>query len=417
VPRLLFYLGTATVTESSLRPAFGLSASEILFMAALVGCLFAAMRGHGLPSLPPSLVLGVALFALGGSLSTLTAHSPGGSAAQVLHAIYVLLLWTWTGAMVLRTRQHLYVAIALWSASAAVNGVAAISQVVHTHQRAKGFTDHPNDLGGAAAVALIPALMLATTPTLMRRPAIRWAHWVAVALIAVAVFVSGSVAAMVAGLVATVIWLSSPAVRAPSRAAACAAVAGAISVALVAGGTVVSPVHRVDQVTGPTNVQAGSGSGETRVQMWGTAWSRIKSSPIVGTGFDSAGTAVTVSVDGQWTAEALHGAPIAVWYEGGILSLLGFLVIVGAFGAAGWRGMAAASPGPDSVMGWALFAAFVGWMVFAVSGPFYFQQYGWISGVMLVAWRLRRAARTERSVEPYIPAVPYTGGLAATGYG
>jgi hypothetical protein len=218
--RLLFYLGTLTVTESSLRPALGLSISEIFFIAALVGCVLAGMRGHRVPLLPTSLVLGVSLFALGGSVSTLAAQSPGGSAAQVLHAVYVMLLWTWTGAMVLRTPGQLFMAIVFWSISAAVNGVAAIAQVLHTPERAKGLTVHPNDLGGAAAVALIPALMVATTPMLTRGGIVRGARWVTVALVAVAIFLSGSVAAMVAGLVATVIWLASPAVRAPGRAAA-----------------------------------------------------------------------------------------------------------------------------------------------------------------------------------------------------
>jgi hypothetical protein len=65
--------------------------------------------------------------------------------------------------------------------------------------------------------------------------------------------------------------------------------------------------------------------------------------------------------------------------------------------------------GDDLLIGWALLAAWVAFVVYALTVPFLFQQFGWFSGVVLVAWGLRREA-VARVAEPV--AIPGRAGAA-----
>src|SRR5207302_6267100 len=127
----------------------------------------------------------------------------------------------WVGAMVISTRPQLMTVLGLWAISAAVDGIGALSQVVHAPLpgtgalegggRYVGFTLHPNDLGGVAAVALVPALLFATSGDRSRSAS--WIRWVPVPLVAVALVLSGSVSGMAGAVLALLVWLSSLAIR------------------------------------------------------------------------------------------------------------------------------------------------------------------------------------------------------------
>lgn len=418
-PRILFYLGALTVTEVSFRPMFDLTISVIFFLAAFAGCASAVLRGYGVAPVPVSLVAGVLIFVVGGAISSAGAHSPADSGASVLRAVFVLLLWAWTAAMVLNSRQQILIVMALWAVSAAANGAAGVGDVLGLHEgsgdglRALGFTDHPNDLGGGAAVALIPTLMLATRPRARRASLNQIGRWILVALVAAAIVLSASVAAMLAGLAAMVIWLSSPSVRAPGRVAVSMALGAAVLATVVAAGNVPSPTERIEQVTSPSSLaRPDAGSGEARLEEMKAAWARIAENPLVGTGFDPAGTGVTILYRGQPAITQMHGAPIAAWYEGGIFALVGLMVTIAALAAAGWRGLAAANGEDELVVGWALFAAFSAWIVYSLSNALYFQEWGWISGAMLVAWAVNCAgvpqALSRRAASSVGAEVPST---------
>lgn len=415
IQRGLFYLGSLTVTEATWRPALGLTIAELLFIASFAGCAFAVLRGHQVARVPAALVVGVAIFAFGGAISSLNAQSPASSGTEVLHAVYVMLLWIWTGAMVLRTRQQLLFAVSLWTLSMALSGFAAIAQVMGVESiagalegnRATGFTDHPNDLGAAASVALVPALMLATRPGGGASIA-RTMRWLVVALIASAIALSASVAAMAGALVATVVWLSSPAVRAPTR----VAIVGGLAICLVGavtitGGAVTSPTERLRQVTSPFGANSASGSGEERLAIVRTAWPRISQDPVIGAGLDTPDTVVTVLSGGRTTPYQVHGAPLAAWYEAGIFGVIGILVAFGALFYAGWRALVAAPAADDQLVGWALLAAFGAFFVYAMTAPLFFQQFGWFAAVILVAWtRAVPASDARRAPAPARPRSP-----------
>lgn len=409
--RMLFYLGTALVAEAAWRPALGLTVSELLFISAFGGCLFVALRGHPVASLPLSLTVGVFLFVFGGTLSSISAASPSESGTEVLHAIYVMLLWAWTGVMVLRSRRQILVAMTLWVVSAAVGGLGAITQVFGVDaltgplegNRATGFAQHPNDLGGATAVALVPALFLATRSAFGQAPWTRTLQWTLVGLVATGLVLSASVAGMAAALVGIIFWLSSPSVRASGRVAVVAALAAILVIGSLAGGRVTSPTERLEQVTSRLGTRPGTGSGEERVSIVKRAWPRIKEDPLIGTGLDATGTVVTITSGGQTRPYQAHGAPLAAWYEAGIFGLVGILVVFGALARAGWRALAGTESDTDLLLGWALLGALAAFAVYALTAPLFFQQYGWLAAVMLLAWRSRREETLAVSVSTQAP--------------
>ncbi|HEY3728976.1 MAG TPA: O-antigen ligase family protein [Solirubrobacteraceae bacterium] len=391
--RLVFYLGTLTLGQSALRFAAGLTVSEFLFFGALALCVLAGLRGEGFTGVPSPIAVAVGIFVLGGALSSFDAQSPGGSAYQVMHALYVLLLWPCVGAMVLRSRGQLVAAIGLWSLSAALDGLDALAQLVGLHvlgpvrqgNRMTGLTENPNDLGGVTSIALVPALFIATDKTAGRSPSRQALWWAIVALVGTGLVLSGSVAGMAAAAGALLIWLSSPLVRASARIAVLATAVCALAVVVAAGTRISSPIQRVTQVTSPASA-GNNGSGQDRISVAEQAWPRIKRDPVVGTGLDVNDSDVTIISHAYSVPYQIHGLPLAAWYETGLFGLIGLLGLIGVLAVLGWRGVAAARDEDDALVGWALLAALIAFVIEAMTQPLVFQQYGWVTGVMLVAW-------------------------------
>jgi O-antigen ligase len=406
IPRVLFYLGSLTLTEASWRPAAGLTVSEIFFLLALGATGIAVLAGRPSARVPRGLIIGVAIFALGGAISSIGAESTTSSVSQTLQGIYVMLLWVWTGATVLRTRRQVVVALGCWTFSSALNGFAALLQVTGVSllgtgalegSRATGLTDHPNDLGAACAIALVPALMLATTRIPGRGGrdvnGMRAVGWCLLALTALGVILSASIGAMFAGLIAILVWLLAPAVRAPARLAVVAALAVSLAGLTLAGGAVTSPAKRVEEVTS-NGVSTNSGSGVIRLKIVQRAWPRIESNPIVGKGLDSSGLSVNVINHGTIVAYQVHGGPISIWYQAGIFGLVGVLIVVWTLLRGAWRALGAGDQ-TDMLIGLSILAAFIAFLINALTTPFVLQEYGWFAGVMLIAWRTRRDGLPE----------------------
>jgi O-antigen ligase len=401
IPRLLFYLGSLTLTEAVWRPAGGLTVSEVFFLLALGTTVIAVLAGRPIARIPSGLVIGVSIFALGGAISSIGAEATASSVRETLQGIYVMLLWVLTGATVLRTRRQIVVALGCWTFSSALNGFAALLQVMDVSwlggalegSRATGLTDHPNDLGAACAIALVPALMLATTRLPGRGGWLRAVSWCLLGFTAVGVILSASIGAMLAGLIAILVWLIAPAVRAPGRVAVVAAVAFSLAGLTLAGGAVTSPVKRFEDVT-RNGVPADSGSGTVRLKIVQRAWPRIESNPIVGRGLDSSGLTVNVISHGAVVPYQVHGGPVSIWYQAGILGLLGVVIVVWTLLRGAWRNLIAGDQ-TDVLIGLSILAAFLAFLVSAMTTPFVLQQYGWFTAVMLLAWRLRREGVPE----------------------
>jgi O-antigen ligase len=412
--RLLFYLGSLTVGQSALRFGAGFTLSEAMFIAAFGACLLAALRGQPVIGMPAPVLVMVTIFVFGGAISSVGAQSPSGSAYQVLHAVYVLLLWPCVGAMVLRTRRQVMTAIVLWSTSAAIDGLDAIAQLTGVHvlgparqgNRMTGLTENPNDLGGVTSVALVPALLCATQAGAHQLTPRRLFRWVTLVLVVVGLVLSGSVAGMAAAAAALLAWLSSPLVRASARGVVLATLVCALAVVVAGSARVTSPVQRLVQVTSPAS-GANNGSGQDRISVAEQAWPRIKSDPIVGAGLDNNDSFVTIISHAYSVPYQIHGLPLAAWYESGIFGVVGLIGLIGVLGALGWKGVGTGTSDDELRIGWALLAAFLAFVIEAMTQPMVFQQYGWITGVMLLAWLLR--------AQPAVGLAPAPGGPAALG--
>jgi O-antigen ligase len=411
IPRALFYLGSLTLTEASWRPVAGLTVSEIFFLLALGATGFAVLAGRPLARIPKGLVIGVAIFAIGGAISSIGAESQESSVDETLQGIYVMLLWVLTGATVLRTRPQVVVALGCWTFSSALNGFAALLQVMGVSflgtgalegTRATGLTDHPNDLGAACAIALVPALRLATTRIPGRGGrdvnGMRAVRWCLLALTAVGVILSASIGAMFAGLIAILVWLIAPEVRAPSRLAVVAAIMVSLAGLTLAGGAVTSPTKRFEEVTS-NGVSPDSGSGVVRLKIVKRAWARIESNPIVGRGLDSGGLSVNVINKGRVVPYQVHGGPVSIWYQAGIFGLLGVVIVVLTLLRGAWRTLTAGDQ-TDVLIGLSILAAFLAFLISAMTTPFVLQQYGWFTAVMLIAWRMRREGLAAPAPSP-----------------
>ena len=270
----------------------------------------------------------MAIFALGGAISSIGAESTTSSVSQTLQGIYVMLLWVWTGATVLRTRRQVVVALGCWTFSSALNGFAALLQVIGVSllgtgalegSRATGLTDHPNDLGAACAIALVPALMLATSRIPGRGGrdvnGMRAVRWCLLALIALGVILSASIGAMFAGLIAILVWLITPDARAPGRLAVVAAIMVSLAGLTLAGGAVTSPTKRGG---GSDQQRRGDGLGQRRDPPQDRAASLVnnrvqpdsRKRPL-----DSSGLSVNVISHGTVVPYQVHGGPISIWYQ------------------------------------------------------------------------------------------------------
>jgi hypothetical protein len=406
LPRLLFYLGALLVTLSSVRVGFGLTAGELCFIASFGLTFFAVLAGRPAGFVPPALVAGVAVFAFGGLIGSASSDSMTRSTVEVMQGVYVMLLWVWTGATVLRSRSQVLTALSMFTISAAINGLGALTQVMGLTalagplegSRATGFTVHANDLGGACAVALVVALMLATTRFPWRRAAFgplgRVARWLVLGLIAIGLVLSGSVTAMLAAFVTILIWMFAPAVRASGRLAVVMGVAFAMLAVMLVGGKVITPTERFGQVTTASGTRPGSGTANIRMRTVTRAIARIERDPVVGVGFDGVGGTVNVIDKGRSTQYQVHSAPVAAWYEAGILGFLGLLIVAVALGRAAWRSLFGADE-DDLLIGLAILASGTAFVIIALTSPFVFQQYGWFTAVMVVAWYARRRQAAE----------------------
>ena len=107
--------------RSSLRRGAGVTGSDLLFLFALALAAVALIsRRLRAPVYTGAvLILGVALFAAGGLISSFGAPSPWESVTVVARVVYLTVVWFWLGALLLRTRRHMRLAIAFWVASAA----------------------------------------------------------------------------------------------------------------------------------------------------------------------------------------------------------------------------------------------------------------------------------------------------------
>ncbi len=385
--RMVYYLGAATIGLLTVRPALGFTASDLIFLGALgITVVVIVVERLALPFLVPrSITIGVFMFALGGLLSSLEAVHPYGSAMIVVRMLYLTLIWFWLGTVVLQTRSHVETALAAWVSSAALSSSGAILQFFYgdvipggivNYGRMSGFTTQLNVLGGLAATALVPALMLAIDSP---RPRMRILGICSSGLITAGLLLSGSVGGLLAASGATVLWLVLRGIGLRIVVALGAVVAVGF-VLMTATGTTdsPSPVNRILNVTSREEAQTGrGGTVYSRLEGFSDAWARIQKQPLIGVGLDYDSTVAV-------TPKAVHNMILGPWLTAGILGVVGLMVIVGGSIATGIRVLRRSSPEFRSFDA-ATFAALMAFVQFSMGEPILYVRYGWFPTALLLA--------------------------------
>jgi O-antigen/teichoic acid export membrane protein/O-antigen ligase len=394
--RRLYYLGLVFLTLLTFRVAGQVTYSDILFLFSFVlACTELVVARRRVPMLLPSLLLiGMALFSLGGLLSTFYSLEAFKSTAVIVRLIFLTVFWFWLGTVVLNSREHVMKAATVWVASAAVCGSAAALQVLGgeglpltgelAFGRATGFTAQPNDLGGLTAVAFVPALMLAAR----RRISVpqRVFSYLLLLLVGGGLILSGSVGGLLAAAAATFVWFAFQRTSIESLlvfTALGACVVGVMAVQAVRGAP--TPLERIDTVTRSSSESGGAGTLDSRIAIYRVAAASIREHPLVGVGLDL--VSVTKPFGVVSYEYEVHNLVIGTWYKAGLLGLVGIMIAFFAVLRTGWIAILQSKAENEQMLAVALVGSVVAFVTFAMSEPVLFSRYGWISAALLLALR------------------------------
>jgi O-antigen/teichoic acid export membrane protein/O-antigen ligase len=394
--RRLYYVGIAFLALLTIRVGGQLTVSDLLFAVSfVVACAELIVLRRRIPvRLPALLLLGMALFSIGGVFSTFESYEPVKSIAVVGRFIFLTVFWFWLGTIVLHRREHVTKALTLWVASAAVCGAAGILQIMAGNivpgttdefGRATGFTTQSNDLGGITSIAFVPALMLAARPGLAASQ--RMLSYGLLLLIAAGLVVSGSVGGLLAAAVATVVWIALQRSSVHSL-----MVFAALGLSLLAVVTVQAmrgaptPLDRLNTVTN-SSAEAGQGAGslDSRIATYRVATKAIEEHPFIGVGLDL--VSVTKPEGVVSYQYDVHNLIIGVWYKAGLVGLLGLLISLLATLRTGWSAALQQTSPTDRRIAIALVSAVFAFIAFAMSAPVLFSRYAWVPAALLLALR------------------------------
>jgi O-antigen/teichoic acid export membrane protein/O-antigen ligase len=396
--RILYYAGFAILGQLTLRPATVGTFSDLLFLGSFASAasLLAIYRRRVAIPLPPLLLYGLLIFSLGAFASTFSSLSPNASIAVVIRLLMLTAVWFWLGTAVLRKREHVLTAAGLWVASAALNGMGSIVQMTVDPNiipgggvewgRATAFTAQMNELGGVAAVALIPALMFCMRPS--RHPLSTLAAYSGLLLVATGLILSGSVGALLAAAVGGFLWFTA-APRLPARTFVLLGVALVGAIALLQfqeSKDAPTPAARVERVTGsPTDPNA---TLWTRVETYRGAIDHIVDNPFTGVGLDRESSTI-----GNPPHEP-HNLVINLWFKAGFIGLAGVVLLLVAILSAARATLREAVSVDEQMLAVALLCSFVVFLVFSMSEPVFFVRYGWAPAALLLALRTAQIRRT-----------------------
>ena len=394
VPRRLYYGGVLLVGLLTLRAGGQVTFSDILFLFSfLLACAELVVLRRRVPMrLPFLLLIGIALFSVGGLLSSFESLQALKSIAVVARLVFLTVFWFWLGTIVLRSEAHVRKAINFWVASAAICGSAAVIQFVVgdvipnasiAGGRATGFASQPNDLGGITAIAFVPALMLASRSR-ASFVARGWSY-AALLLIAAGMVLSASVGALLAAAAAVVVWL---ALQRTSIHILLALGVLALSLIVVSASGGPQPLERLGAVTDSTYVVgAGTqlGSAEQRIGTYKAAIARIEENPFVGVGLDL--RSITRPFGIESFEYDVHNLVIGLWYKTGLLGLTGILLALLAIFRSGWAAILGSRSAGESRVAIALGCSLVAFVVFSMTAPILFTRFGWIAAALVLALR------------------------------
>jgi O-antigen ligase len=397
VPRTVYYLGMLLVAEVSIRP-LGLTLSDCAFLLCLVITVPIILGGGaaGHLRLPRLFGLGVLLFVAGAALSSIVSLAPGQSIFQLFLFIYVTVAWFWLGSFLIRTRRQLYVAALCWIGSCAVVGISAVLQLyvgalpgtAVLSGRFTGFTQHPNDIGTLSAIALIPALALASSPFLGRTT--RLICWPLIGAISVGLTLSGSVTAYVAVAVGLLVFVFVFHGVSKAQFLIATVLGSGLLLFFANRPNVVSLFDRISQVTA-----AGDSSGYFRVLALQASWNEVQQNPIVGVGLDLPSQAAIIG-------GGPHAVAFEAWVGAGLLGILGVVLIHVSILREATALLFRRRGEYGDHFNSALWVAFLIFMICGISGPYLYVRFGWIAAALVLS--LRAVHSTSQDEVPREPA-------------
>lgn len=272
-----------------------------------------------------------------------------------------------------------------WLTTVAFSGAITLLQLFATElppgapARGFGLFRHYNELGGAAAVALAPALAVVFRPG-------RNLVWkiVGLTLITSAVLLSGSVSALVAAVISVGVWAAcshfSISLRSALVMLGVAAIGLIVILVLMAAGAS-TPFGRVDGVIG------GGGTLASRLATYEQAWWFISLDPMVGAGLDQG------TLPGGYV---VHSYLFSSLFEGGIVGTLGLLVISVSALATGVRASTNAVTDGQRQLAVALVAALAAFGTLGLVQPLLLQRWAWVPTALLIAMHAQQLVRLTR---------------------
>jgi hypothetical protein len=401
--RTLLYLGLFASSLLSVRVG-PLTAGD-LFLVASAGLLLLAARKPRGQQADTVLHIGLWLILLGGTLAGLHAISFSEHTGVLLRLVYLIVVLPWQLGSLLETQEQLSRGALWWAAGAATMGIGTLLQAEFgtglvvgggvKNGRFTGFAEHVSDAGGVAVLALVFGLAMYAGGERRRR---RLALTIMV-LGTVGVVLSGSVSAMLASVLVAG-WLLLTGRLRLTRAGGVALVVfgGLLVVTAIQAATpsALTPWERFMQTTGRQSYVAARpaelNTSASRVDVISAAMDERMAHPFVGSGFD----AESATVEGDEFDNQPHNILVGAFYRGGLFTLIGLALIVGA-------GLRRALRLPkDDPLATALASAFLAAVAFAMTAPSLYGRYFWIPlAFVLVAHRsaidaTRRRPTTRR---------------------
>lgn len=395
--RRLVYAGIFLIPFTRFRGG-GVQVSDLIFVIA-IGVLALSKKRANIEPMAASWNIAGFVVVVGGIVASFFAVRPTSSFFVVGRMVFVLFLWVWVIRHVLTEERLKHSAMYAFVLGCAVSGatevlqtkfhVLVLSVVGSTTGRAVAFTAQPNELGACLALGLTFAVGLT-----LQLGSGRYFHRLAsIGLIAIGLVLSGSVSSMFAALVGCTVLLIRRHVR--PRTVLISVVAVVVvymggSSLLGSNSKTLNPIARFEQTVG--NGQS-SNTGSARISTDKGAWHGIADDPVFGHGLGNESSIV------YWdpylrVPYQTHNFILMIWYQGGLLFLLGCLVIIiSAFRRV--SGVGRRDPTRDII-----FSGAIASLVYAMTAPVIFQTWFWLPFVLAMTYSLTRTpAQTQRSIE------------------
>ncbi len=401
-----FYAGTLTLGFPALRIGWA-TLSDLTYLLALLVSL-SQFRNSERARLPGMLVFGTALYAAGALIASAASLRPVESLTVLARFVYLILIWFLLARRLLSDARRLKRAVVIWTASAALSGSAALLQAfgmldfwteINFYGRMTGFTEHPNDLGGITGIALLPALVLASRE--QESWSVRFFSFLAVALLAIGLLLSGSIGGFTAAFVAAAAWLSMVDTRLAVNTVPLLAVAAAILIICTAiGFGDSSPIGRLADVIGPDGSRGVTLSAREDTNRAALDW--LNKDPLVGAGLDPSSRYTTTGME-------VHNLVLGAWFTAGLMGFIGMVVILFSLLLAS-RSLMTASPRSQHGFFASLVSSLLGSLAFSMSAPIIHQRYAWIAAALVLA----AGAQFEAPSGPSPRPAPHAGSVRSS---